>query len=144
MTEARFAISTCIARYGGYIPVRQVTGTRTARYRAVPSKIDRRRSIEEEKGKKKRKRKKKKRGRKNTSPAPSSPACRRRPWVACARSLFLPREETDRGDGCILRLKGCPKDVLGGDSKLVGFRWVKEKKKDKGALADFSLKKFQQ
>ncbi|RZR92633.1 hypothetical protein BHM03_00020969 [Ensete ventricosum] len=26
-------------------PVRQVTGTRTARYRAVPSKIDRRRSI---------------------------------------------------------------------------------------------------
>ncbi|RWW47581.1 hypothetical protein BHE74_00046407 [Ensete ventricosum] len=81
--------------YGRYIPVRQVTGTRTARYRAVPSKIDRRRSvsavagrlkkkstvggrlreidrrrsIEEEKGKKKRKRKKKKkRGRTNTSP----------------------------------------------------------------------------
>ncbi|RZR81439.1 hypothetical protein BHM03_00007665 [Ensete ventricosum] len=33
--------------------------------------------------------------------------------------------------GCILRLKGCPKDVLGGVSKLVEFRWVKEKKKDK-------------
>ncbi|RWW34018.1 hypothetical protein BHE74_00036504 [Ensete ventricosum] len=74
----KFAISTCIARYGRYIPVRQVTGMRTGRYRAVPPKIDRRRSIveeidcrrsiereidcrwsiEEEKGKKKRKRKK--------------------------------------------------------------------------------------
>ncbi|RZR76090.1 hypothetical protein BHM03_00000712, partial [Ensete ventricosum] len=30
----RFAISTCTPRYGWYIPVRQVTGTRTARYRA--------------------------------------------------------------------------------------------------------------
>ncbi|RWW22548.1 hypothetical protein BHE74_00021853 [Ensete ventricosum] len=47
-------------------------------------------------------------------------------------------------DGCVLRLKGCPKDVLGGGSKIVGFRWVKEKKKDKGAAADFSSKKFQQ
>ncbi|RZR77299.1 hypothetical protein BHM03_00002317 [Ensete ventricosum] len=46
--------------------------------------------------------------------------------------------------GFVLRLKGCPKDVLGGGSKLVGFRWVKEKKKDKGAAADFSSKKFQQ
>ncbi|RWW89035.1 hypothetical protein BHE74_00002070 [Ensete ventricosum] len=88
-----------------------VTGTRTARYWVVPSKIDHqrsieveidrrrsiereidrrrsiereidcRRSIEEEKGKKKRKRKEKKRGRKNTSPA-----CRRRPRVACPPS----------------------------------------------------------
>ncbi|RWV92435.1 hypothetical protein GW17_00045194, partial [Ensete ventricosum] len=75
------------ARYGQYIPVRQVAGTRTARYRAVPPKIDyrrsisavggrlrgeidrrrsiegeidRRRSIEREKGRKKKKRKKKK------------------------------------------------------------------------------------
>ncbi|RWW33556.1 hypothetical protein GW17_00001717 [Ensete ventricosum] len=106
---ARFATSTCTARYGRYIPVRQVTGTRTARYRAVPSKIDRRRPIEKEidrrrsiereidrrrlieekKGKKKkRKRKKKKRRRKNTSPAchrrPRLPARRRRPRVAVA------------------------------------------------------------
>ncbi|RWW54978.1 hypothetical protein BHE74_00038411, partial [Ensete ventricosum] len=90
----RFVISTYTARYGRYIPVCQVTGTWTARYRAVPSKIDRRRpieeeidrrqsiereidrrrliereidrrrSIEEEKGKKKRKRKKKEEGKK--------------------------------------------------------------------------------
>ncbi|RWV96820.1 hypothetical protein BHE74_00050586 [Ensete ventricosum] len=40
-----FLISTCTARYRRYIPVRQVTGTRTARYRAVLSKIDRRRPI---------------------------------------------------------------------------------------------------
>ncbi|RWW06169.1 hypothetical protein GW17_00030519 [Ensete ventricosum] len=45
MLIARFAISTCIARYGRYILVRQVAGTRTVRYRAVPLKIDRRRSI---------------------------------------------------------------------------------------------------
>ncbi|RWV83402.1 hypothetical protein GW17_00054993 [Ensete ventricosum] len=83
----RFAISIFIARYERYIPVRQVVGTRTARYRAVPPKIDRRqsisvvggrlkgeidrrrsiegeidrrRSIEREKGRKKKKRKKKK------------------------------------------------------------------------------------
>ncbi|RZR90723.1 hypothetical protein BHM03_00018663 [Ensete ventricosum] len=41
-----FAISTFIARYGRYISVRQVVGTRTAHYRAVPPKIDRLRSIE--------------------------------------------------------------------------------------------------
>ncbi|RRT73002.1 hypothetical protein B296_00014619 [Ensete ventricosum] len=46
LSRPRFAISTCTARYGRYIPVRQVTGTRIARYRAVPSKIGRRRSIE--------------------------------------------------------------------------------------------------
>ncbi|RRT59672.1 hypothetical protein B296_00045647 [Ensete ventricosum] len=45
LTIRRFAISTCTARYGRYIPVRQVTSTRTARYWTVPSKIDRRRSI---------------------------------------------------------------------------------------------------
>ncbi|RWW22477.1 hypothetical protein GW17_00013314 [Ensete ventricosum] len=53
-----------------YIWVRQVAGTRTARYRVVPSKIDRRqpiegeidrrRSIEGEKGKKKKRKRKKK------------------------------------------------------------------------------------
>ncbi|RRT48902.1 hypothetical protein B296_00052734, partial [Ensete ventricosum] len=45
MFLARFVISTCTARYERYIPVRQVVGTRTARYQAVPPKIDRRRSI---------------------------------------------------------------------------------------------------
>ncbi|RWV98418.1 hypothetical protein GW17_00038740 [Ensete ventricosum] len=84
---------------------------RTARYQAVPSKIDRQRSIEGEidhhgrlteqstvggrlrkkKGRRKRKRRKKKRRRKNT--APSSPARRRRPRP---RALFLPRKETER------------------------------------------------
>ncbi|RZR71081.1 hypothetical protein BHM03_00003408 [Ensete ventricosum] len=34
-------------------------------------------------------------------------------------------------DDCILRLERCPKDVLGGGSEMVGFRWVKKKKKDK-------------
>ncbi|RRT55323.1 hypothetical protein B296_00048523 [Ensete ventricosum] len=110
--KPRFAISTCTARYGWYIPVRQVTGTRTARYRMVSSKIDRRRSIEreidrrgsieEEKGKKKRKRRKKEA--ENTLPAR-----RPRPRVASARDRgrffslarrrsVSPREEKDRGD----------------------------------------------
>ncbi|RWW48620.1 hypothetical protein BHE74_00045292 [Ensete ventricosum] len=40
-----FAISIFTARYGRYILVRQVAGTRTAHYRAVPPKIDRWRSI---------------------------------------------------------------------------------------------------
>ncbi|RRT43196.1 hypothetical protein B296_00055962 [Ensete ventricosum] len=40
-----FAISIFTTRYKRYIPVRQVAGMRTARYRAVPSKIDRRQSI---------------------------------------------------------------------------------------------------
>ncbi|RWW46963.1 hypothetical protein BHE74_00047082, partial [Ensete ventricosum] len=80
--EPGFTILTYTVRYGRYIPVRQVTGTWTACYWAVLPKIDRRRSIEEEKGKKKRKRRKKKRRIKNT--APSSPACRHRPWVARA------------------------------------------------------------
>ncbi|RRT81764.1 hypothetical protein B296_00020513 [Ensete ventricosum] len=68
------------ARTARCIPVRQLTGTRTGRYRAVPlrsavggqfpssmvdlRRIDHRRSIEEEKGKKK---KKKKRRRRSTS-----------------------------------------------------------------------------
>ncbi|RZS29289.1 hypothetical protein BHM03_00063005 [Ensete ventricosum] len=101
----RFAISTYTARYGRYVPIRQVTSTRTARYRAVPSKIDRRRSIEEEKGKK--------RGRKNTSPArrprPPVVAARGRLRAVAARGhgrffsrtrrrSVSPRGETDRGD----------------------------------------------
>ncbi|RWW04828.1 hypothetical protein GW17_00031928 [Ensete ventricosum] len=73
---------------------------RTARYRAVPSKIDRRRSIEEEKGKKKRKRKKKEEGKKEyLARAPSSLACRHRPRVACASSLPAAAFSPARGDG---------------------------------------------
>ncbi|RRT61184.1 hypothetical protein B296_00027720, partial [Ensete ventricosum] len=72
--QARFAILTCTARYGRYIPDRQVASTRITRYRMVPPKIDHRRSIEGEigliegeKGKKKRKRRKKKRRRRKPS-----------------------------------------------------------------------------
>ncbi|RWW61192.1 hypothetical protein BHE74_00031764, partial [Ensete ventricosum] len=95
---------------------------RTARYRAVPPKIDRWRPIEEEidrrrsiereidrrwsikkeKGKKKRKRKKKKEEKKEyLARAPSSPTCRRRPQVACAPSLPAGRlcAVTARGRG---------------------------------------------
>ncbi|RWW23111.1 hypothetical protein GW17_00012657 [Ensete ventricosum] len=64
-----FAISTCTVRYGRYISVRQVTGRRTARYRAcrphLPAVIAR-----------------------------GSPVRRRRPRVS--RPLFIPREETER------------------------------------------------
>ncbi|RWW27194.1 hypothetical protein GW17_00008385 [Ensete ventricosum] len=91
----RFANSIYTARYGRYILVRQVTSTRTARYRVVPPKnrpsaidfnhrrsiegeIDRRRSIEGEKGKKKKK--KRRRGEEEpTFHVTSSPAHRRRP-----------------------------------------------------------------
>ncbi|RWV98367.1 hypothetical protein GW17_00038794 [Ensete ventricosum] len=117
---ARFAISIYTARYGRYIPVHQATGMRTARYRAVPPKIDRRRSIEgeidhlrsieEEKGKKKkRKKRKKKRSRNNT--APSSPARRRRPRP---QALFLPHEETERlpARGEISRRRRCRSQLL--------------------------------
>ncbi|RZS22587.1 hypothetical protein BHM03_00055386, partial [Ensete ventricosum] len=86
------------------------------RQRPIEEEIDRRWSIEEEKGKKKRKRKKK-RGRKNTSPArrPRSPAVtarrsptRRRPsriahghdrfFSRVRRRSVSPRGEKDRGD----------------------------------------------
>ncbi|RWW45203.1 hypothetical protein BHE74_00048968 [Ensete ventricosum] len=108
----RFAISIFTARYGRYIPVRQVAGTRTARYRAVQPKIDLRWSIEREKGRKKKKKKKKKKKEKRrkriliarvwSSPvfcrrscavvAHGSPAptCRRRPRVASAHASSSP------------------------------------------------------
>ncbi|RWW43004.1 hypothetical protein BHE74_00051381, partial [Ensete ventricosum] len=88
------------AWYGRYIPVRQVAGTRTARYRAVPPKIDRRRSIEREKGRKKKKRKKKEKKEKKRKKY-LSPARDPRPCAVAARgsrALFLPRGEIDRGD----------------------------------------------
>ncbi|RWW64701.1 hypothetical protein BHE74_00028040, partial [Ensete ventricosum] len=119
---ARFAISTCTARYERYIPARQVTGTQTARYQAVPPKIDHRRpieeeidcrqsiegeidhrrsiegeincrrSIEEEKGKKKRKKRKKEEEKKEYLARVLSPPAGR------PRPLFLPRWEKDRDD----------------------------------------------
>ncbi|RWW87321.1 hypothetical protein BHE74_00003869 [Ensete ventricosum] len=99
------------AQYGRYIPVRQVVGTRTARYRAVPPKIDRRRSIstvgdrlkgeidcrrsiegeidhrrsierEKKGGRKKRKKKKKKEKRRKRIP------------IACARSSPMHRHRS--------------------------------------------------
>ncbi|RZR88657.1 hypothetical protein BHM03_00016277 [Ensete ventricosum] len=102
-----FAISTCTARYGRYISIRQVTSTRIARYRAVPSKIDRWRPIEEEidvdgrlRKKKGRKRGKEKRRRgEERIPRPLVVAVRGSPARRCnprPRPLFLPREETER------------------------------------------------
>ncbi|RRT57800.1 hypothetical protein B296_00047020, partial [Ensete ventricosum] len=98
--EMNKAVRPRVARY---VPVQQLTGTWTDRYRAVPVKltvgsrfrpsgsiegeIDRRRSIEEEKGKKKRKRRKKK------YLVPSSLACPRRPWA-----ILSPHGERDQGD----------------------------------------------
>ncbi|RWW35642.1 hypothetical protein BHE74_00059406, partial [Ensete ventricosum] len=88
-----------ISAVGGRLKKKSTIGDRFER------EIDRRRSIEEEKGKKKRKRKKKEK-KEYLARAPSLPACRRRPRVAYAPSppadrprpwpLFLPREETER------------------------------------------------
>ncbi|RZR81171.1 hypothetical protein BHM03_00007356 [Ensete ventricosum] len=97
-------VSLCGEKEQGDVTLfRQVTDTRTARYRAVPSKIDhrrpieeeidRRRSIEEEKGKKKRKRKKKRRGEERIPRPPAVAARCRRQRVACGRgrSRFFSR-----------------------------------------------------
>ncbi|RWW47942.1 hypothetical protein BHE74_00046032, partial [Ensete ventricosum] len=100
----RFAISTCTARYRAVpakIDHRRSISTVSNRLkreidyrRTIEREIDRQQSIEEEKGKKKRKRIKKKEGKKEyLARAPSSPACRRRPRP---RPLFLPRKETKR------------------------------------------------
>ncbi|RWW24229.1 hypothetical protein GW17_00011494 [Ensete ventricosum] len=64
-----------------------VVGTRTARYRAVPPKIDRRRSIEREKGKKKKRREEE---RIPSARASSLPARCRHPRVASARAPSPP------------------------------------------------------
>ncbi|RWW77136.1 hypothetical protein BHE74_00014724, partial [Ensete ventricosum] len=90
--------------------------SQTARYRAVPPKIDRqrsiegeidrRRSIEQEKGKKKKKRKKKKKKKRKEERIPiararSSPVRRCRSCAVAAhgsRALFLPRGEKDPGN----------------------------------------------
>ncbi|RWW78402.1 hypothetical protein BHE74_00013375, partial [Ensete ventricosum] len=126
---ANFGRTTVRFRTAWYIPVRQLTGMQTARYRVVPPKsivdsrfqtsvvdfshqqsidgeIDRRRSIEGEKGKKKKKRKRrKKKKRIHTSfpravlaRVPSPPTRRPRLRIACVpsspASILLPREET--------------------------------------------------
>ncbi|RZR78355.1 hypothetical protein BHM03_00003639, partial [Ensete ventricosum] len=124
-----FAISTFIARYRRYIPVRQVTGTQSistfiARYRryipvyqkltisgrlkgeidcqrSTKGEIDRRQSIEREKGKKKRKKeKKRKEEKKNTF--------RDRPCVVAARAPSPPA-----GRGRIFSLPYRYRDELG-------------------------------
>ncbi|RRT84697.1 hypothetical protein B296_00013647 [Ensete ventricosum] len=77
-----------VPRYGWYILVRQVVGTRTARYQAVPPKIDRHRSIEGEKGKKKKRKRRKKRKEEylfSHAILVGVPS----------RALFLPHEETE-------------------------------------------------
>ncbi|RWW11718.1 hypothetical protein GW17_00024651 [Ensete ventricosum] len=95
-----FSLPSDKAHTFGYVPVRQLISTRIGCYRGGTAKIDRRRSIkgeidrrpsiEEEKGKRKKgKRRKKKRRRRNTSPArprrsrvarvPSLPASPRHP-----------------------------------------------------------------
>ncbi|RWW59179.1 hypothetical protein BHE74_00033901, partial [Ensete ventricosum] len=92
----KFAISTFTAQYGWYIPVRQVADTRTARYRAVPPKIDhrrsiegeieRQRSIEREKGKKKKKREEKEEKNKRGEKEYLSPVRRRSSRAIAART----------------------------------------------------------
>ncbi|RZR85031.1 hypothetical protein BHM03_00011955 [Ensete ventricosum] len=117
--EPRFAILTWYERY---IPIRQVAGTRTARYRAVPPKIDRRRSIStvgdrlrekstvddrlsEKKGKRRRgKEEKKKRGKKKEYPAP---ARRPRPHAVLARTpSSLARRRRQRVAGAFSPAQG--------------------------------------
>ncbi|RRT55467.1 hypothetical protein B296_00048449, partial [Ensete ventricosum] len=96
----RRSVSCRLEWNGELLPM--VTGTRTARYRAVPPKIDRRPSIEElgrlreKKGRRRRRRKEEKRRGEEEN------QCRPRPRVARALSLgehprspFLPREETE-------------------------------------------------
>ncbi|RWW42438.1 hypothetical protein BHE74_00052018, partial [Ensete ventricosum] len=97
--RAKFGTPVCgKARTAWYVPVRQLTSTRTGRYhyRPIKGEIDCRWSIEEEKGKrkkkKKRKRRKKKKRRRNTSPAGRLRA------LATRGRLFSRRGERDLGD----------------------------------------------
>ncbi|RRT46561.1 hypothetical protein B296_00054355, partial [Ensete ventricosum] len=105
-TPVWFTISIYTVWYGRYIPIRQVTGTRTARYRTILPKIDHRQPIEgeidvgdrlreksgrlrekrEEEEEKKKKEEEEKKGRKKYL-APSSPVGRPRA-VATLVSFF--------------------------------------------------------
>ncbi|RWW58954.1 hypothetical protein BHE74_00034140 [Ensete ventricosum] len=104
--KAEFAISICTVRYGQYIPVRQVIGMRYCP-RLIEGEIDRRRSIEGEKGKKKKKRKRRKKEEKEKKNLLSTR--RPRPCVVAAlargcsfsrvrRRNVSPCGEKDRGD----------------------------------------------
>ncbi|RRT52086.1 hypothetical protein B296_00037133, partial [Ensete ventricosum] len=94
----KFAISTFTAQYGWYIPVRQVADTRTARYWAVPPKIDHRRSIEgeidvngrlsEKKGRRRRRERKKKKKIKEE---------KRNTYLPCAVAARAPSPPAGRG-----------------------------------------------
>ncbi|RRT46672.1 hypothetical protein B296_00014908, partial [Ensete ventricosum] len=113
----RQACKSALSAY--HTTIEEVTGTRTARYRAVPPKIDRRqsisaigrpieeeidhrRSIEEEKGKKKRQRRKKEEEKKEyLARAPSLPTGRPRPrslFSRARRRSVSPCGEKDRGN----------------------------------------------
>ncbi|RRT68497.1 hypothetical protein B296_00020560, partial [Ensete ventricosum] len=105
-------------RTARYIPVWQLTGTWTGRYRAVPLRSavggrfppsavdlgenDRRRSIEEEKGKKK-----KRKRRRSTSHRPSGDSTRGSPAAVAARAALA----LVRGDVAGRRCPRCPSDV---------------------------------
>ncbi|RWW18527.1 hypothetical protein GW17_00017479 [Ensete ventricosum] len=124
--KPRFVILTCTTRIGRYIPVRQVIDTRTARYRAVPPKIDHRWSIStvggrlkkkstvggrlrekstiggrlrKKKGRRRGKEKKEEEKKEYLARVPSSPVCRHRPRVACASSPPAIAFSPARGDG---------------------------------------------
>ncbi|RWW42873.1 hypothetical protein BHE74_00051535, partial [Ensete ventricosum] len=88
----RFEISSCTARYGRYIPVCQFTGMLTARYRMVPPKIDRRRSIEGDQRLEKNGRRRRRRRGEEIEPLPPPPPAGR------PRTIARPRGEKDRGD----------------------------------------------
>ncbi|RZS29006.1 hypothetical protein BHM03_00062677, partial [Ensete ventricosum] len=110
-----------VCNFDLYRPVRQVTGTRTARYRAVPSKIDHQRSISavggrlkkkstvggqlrekstvsgrlrKKKGRRKGKEKKEEEKKEYLARVSSSPACRRRPRVARGRFFSRARRQS--------------------------------------------------
>ncbi|RZR83366.1 hypothetical protein BHM03_00009964 [Ensete ventricosum] len=109
--HTRFIISTCTTRYGRYIPVRYVAGTRTARYRVVPPKIDCRQSISavgdrlrEKKGRRRRRKEENKRKEEYLFPCvilagvPSLPAGCERFFSHTRRRNISPCKEKGRGN----------------------------------------------
>ncbi|RWW14552.1 hypothetical protein GW17_00021663 [Ensete ventricosum] len=89
--QPRFSIPIYIAHTRWYVPVRQVIGTRTARYRAVPPKSIVGGRLREKKGRRRRKKKEERRGEEERIPrvvlarAPSLPAGRPRAAATLAR-----------------------------------------------------------
>ncbi|RWW55204.1 hypothetical protein BHE74_00038172, partial [Ensete ventricosum] len=100
--RVKVSIPICTAHTGRYVSIRQVTGMRTARYRAVPPKstisgrfwpsvvdFDRQRLIEGEKGKKKKKKKKRKRRKKRRRRIPRAVLAHTTPPpVGCPRAVL--------------------------------------------------------